>query len=139
MNEKTFEKLVIDSFRYDRNIRLWKQNVAAMKVEDRFIRCGVPGQCDLIGLIKTFFCPVCNRKQHGVFLGIELKVGKRKPTDKQNEYMEAVRDFNGIAFVLTPEPGDEQPDDRLRMRVIKKIEQFMCPDCADRTWDGKGK
>lgn len=34
-------------------IKLWRRNVAAFEIENRFIRCGSPGQADLWGIDRT--------------------------------------------------------------------------------------
>lgn len=81
-----------------RGIPSWRNNTGAANYVDRHgkkrhVKYGVPGASDILGLIPPT----------GRFLAIECKVGKNKPTDKQIEFLAAVREAGGldvVAYVL---------------------------------------
>lgn len=69
--------------------RAYRINTGAFQNEykgkKRFIRFGVPGMSDIIGIYK------------GRFLAIEVKRPGNKPTDIQNSFLEDVLRLGGIA------------------------------------------
>lgn len=69
----------------------WRQNSAAFKVEERFIRAGFPGISDIIGI----------HKDTGQLIALEVKQPGKKPTKKQEEFLKNVKDRGGIAAVVT--------------------------------------
>lgn len=71
-----------------RGIYAWRNNSGAVKTDNRFIRYGKVGSCDILGILDD-----------GRFLGIECKVGKRKTTMPQEEFMYAICSRGGVAFV----------------------------------------
>lgn len=77
-----------------RGIPSWRNNTGAATYIDRygkkrFVRYGIPGGFDILGLIPPT----------GRFLAIECKVGKNKPTAKQIEFWDTVLDAGGLAVV----------------------------------------
>ena len=122
-------------------IRLYRQNVAAFNVhttgyKSRFVQCGEVGQSDINGIVKTVVCPCCNKAYRtGVRLEIECKTRKGKLTDHQEHWIAAMHDANAIAFVVRPEPCDEDPTGlnhkRLRRRILQQI-HTLCRECRQK-------
>lgn len=130
IKEVEFQRMVLDAFEYDPDIWLWRSNVGAVKIDDkRFVRFGEKGAADIIGL-ATFRCPKCNVLQAGVFIAIELKVGKNKVSNAQLEWLNRIGKYNGIAMVLYPEDNDPIG---LHDRITKIIRSQLCPRCLEQT------
>jgi hypothetical protein len=70
-------------------LRLWRQNTGAVKVEDRFIRFGVKGCADILGLIAPT----------GRLLAIEVKGPHGKLSPAQEAFGVMVRRFGGLYVV----------------------------------------
>ena len=75
----------------------WRNNTGAVKVDKRFIRYGVKGSSDIVGVIKG----------SGRFLAVEAKrpyikgvQAAGKLSDDQKAFLKAVRDANGVAVVI---------------------------------------
>lgn len=70
----------------------WRNNTGALsavyKGKPRFIRYGLPGSADILGVAPN-----------GKMLTVECKVGKNKPTALQAEFLAEVRRRGGIAIV----------------------------------------
>ena len=131
MLESEFQKLVLQAFKNDPEILLWRRNVGAHKTDDgRFLKFGQKGQSDLEGIVKQYRCRTCNGLQSGVHMEIELKTGKNKPTEAQIEWLNTVADYNAIAMVLYPEETDPIG---LRDRIINTIYRIQCPVCYRKT------
>jgi len=73
----------------ERGIFCWRQNTGAFKVENRFFRSSRAGVSDILGVMPN-----------GRFIAVECKreIGGRV-SDKQWEFLEAVENNNGIAFI----------------------------------------
>lgn len=120
-------------------ILLWRHNVAAFNVrtkgyKDRFVQCGQPGQSDINGIVRHVICPVCKRAYRaGVRIEIECKATKGTLSDHQKRWIGSIREANGIAFVVRPEPSDEDPTGLnhrlLRRRMFTEIHK-TCPECV---------
>ena len=131
MLESEFQKYILEAFKYDRNIYMWRNNTGATKIDDkRFIRFGVPGAADIIGIVKHFRCKFCNASQDGIFLAIEVKGTNGKLTDKQTEWLNEVGNYNGISLVLTPVENDPIG---LRERIEQRIYSMKCPQCVSKS------
>lgn len=77
-----------------RGIPSWRNNTGAATYVDKYgrkrhVKYGVPGASDILGLIPPT----------GRLLAIECKAGKIKPTDKQIEFLDMVREAGGLAVV----------------------------------------
>ena len=66
----------------------FRHNVGAFKLKGRYVRFGVPGQSDILGILKG-----------GRFLAIEVKRPKKNRTPAQVEFQETVNNAGGLAFV----------------------------------------
>lgn len=78
-----------------RGILAWRQNTGAVSFQDRgrsrFVRFGLPGISDIIGVLPD-----------GRFLAIEVKLlANKKPTHKQQDFIDSINGSNGVAFVAT--------------------------------------
>lgn len=62
----------------------WRNNTGAVKVEGRFVRFGDPGSPDILGILTG-----------GLFIGLEVKMPGRKPTDLQKEWARSARKVGG--------------------------------------------
>jgi len=65
--------------------RAWLNNTGTLKSGDRFIRFGLVGSADILGLLHN-----------GIFLAIEVKVGRDKQSEAQRNFEAMVRRFNGV-------------------------------------------
>ena len=102
-NEKKVMDVVRDAVRYDNNIILYRVNVGARKIGNRFIRFGEPGMSDFTGIVREVRCPICrDLTRTGVRLEIECKAPDGQLTDKQKEWIDTINAMNGIAIVFKP-------------------------------------
>jgi len=68
---------------------VWRNNTGAYKDKNRFIRYGLcEGSSDIIGIYK------------GKFLAMEVKSALGQPTQKQLNFIKAVKSAGGIAGVV---------------------------------------
>jgi hypothetical protein len=135
MKESEFQKWILDAFDGDRNVKMFRRNVGAIRPERRdgkkgFIRFAEAGQSDLYGWIIEHHCPFCNRVQHGTHFEIEVKSEKGKLTEAQEKWIDFVLETNGIAFVIYPEKNDPIG---LRDRILKKMFEMKCPQCVSKS------
>ena len=111
-------EVVRDAVRYDNNIILYRVNVGARKIGNRFIRFGEPGMSDFTGIIRELRCPICRGLTGaGVRLEIECKAPDGQLTDKQKEWIETIKRMNGIAVVFQPKEITEL--------FAKNVEAFL--------------
>jgi hypothetical protein len=75
---------------------IWRQNTGAFKVNDRFIRYGVPGCADIIGLTQS-----------GRFVAVECKSPEGRLTEQQAAFRDLVVAKNGI-YILARSLSDLQ-------------------------------
>lgn len=69
-------------------------------IEPRFITFGLcVGSSDLIGWTEVEITPDMVGKKVAVFTAVEVKIGKRKTTDLQNNFINTVLFAGGIAKV----------------------------------------
>jgi len=72
-----------------RHITAWRINTGAAQTESgRFIRFGVPGMSDIIGILPG-----------GRFLAIEVKSAKGAATEAQLIFLAEIAKAGGLAFV----------------------------------------
>lgn len=67
---------------------VWRQNVGAFKINERFVRYGVAGCADIIGITK-----------HGRMICVECKSSKGKLTPHQERFRDYILDQRGIYIV----------------------------------------
>lgn len=68
----------------------WRQNTGSFKVNDRYIRSGMKGISDILGILPD-----------GRFLAIEVKRSKGgRVSPEQQAFLQAIKDNNGIALVI---------------------------------------
>lgn len=80
---------------------IFRNNVGAYKIEDRFIKYGVGGEgaSDLIGSTPVIITQEMVGKKIGVFTAIETKNATRKPTEKQLNFINVIIEQGGIAGI----------------------------------------
>ena len=86
-SEKDLQKEIL-SYLCSSGIFAWRQNTGAVLYKKRFVRFGLPGISDIIGIMPD-----------GRFLAIEVKSEKGKLTVYQEGFLEAVRKNGGIAII----------------------------------------
>lgn len=77
---------------YER-VRLFRRNVAGVKVGDRFVRFGIKGMSDIFGVI--------NIGGRGVALEIEGKVPPDRPSKEQLSWGNMIAGLGGIFIIAT--------------------------------------
>jgi len=92
--ESAIQAAILEAFRRKTNYLVWRQNTGAVRVrgtttaKGRFIRFGVPGQSDLLGIGPG-----------GRFLAIEVKRPGEKLNPNQESYRDMVRSRGGVYIV----------------------------------------
>jgi len=135
MSESDFQKAILNAFKDDDNIKMFRRNVGAARTvqsngKKGFIRFAEAGQSDLWGWIVQYMCPFCNRKCEGTHFEIELKSADGKLTPAQEDWLVMVAESNGIALVLRPIESDPVG---LRQRVCTLLERRLCPKCYEQS------
>lgn len=74
-------------------ITLWRRNVGAFHVEDRYIRCAEPGQSDLWGTDDRLIGGIWARHWE-----IETKRPGKRPTPEQRDWLKASTARGWVAF-----------------------------------------
>ncbi len=72
-----------------RGIFAWRNNSGGAKIGGSFVRFGTPGASDLIGCLPG-----------GQFIGVEVKIGRNRPTASQEAFAAAVRERGGLAITV---------------------------------------
>lgn len=80
--------------------RVFRNNVGVAYFPDgSVVRYGLcPGSADLIGWVPVTVTPGMVGTTIARFLAIECKTKKKKPTDKQRHFLDAVNAAGGVAF-----------------------------------------
>lgn len=84
--ESTIQKEILLEFGARQDMRIWRQNTGALKIDDRFIRFGVPGQADITGLLIP----------SGRRLEIEVKKLKGAQRESQKNFEKMIIKSGGI-------------------------------------------
>lgn len=69
----------------DPRCRVWRQNTGALRVGNRLIRFGVPGQADITGILRD-----------GRRLEIECKAAHGRQSEAQRNYQRMIEFFGGV-------------------------------------------
>lgn len=69
--------------------RVWRRNVIAAKIGDRFIRSGLPGEADIDGILGPY----------GIWLSIEVKAGKDRQSEAQRTFQRMIEAHGGIYLI----------------------------------------
>jgi len=77
-------------------IRIWKNTTGSAQINGRYIKFGLIGSSDLIGLSNK-----------GQFIAIECKTGNAKQSPQQILFQKMIEKFNGI-YVLARKVEDVQ-------------------------------
>lgn len=70
------------------DLRIWPNNTGALQVGERFVRFGLKGSADILGIARG-----------GIMLAIEVKTGSGKQTTQQLAFQRMVEHYGGI-YVL---------------------------------------
>ena len=92
---------------YPDKVYVWSNNTIATSVGKRFVRAGLKGSADIIGLGKgSVWLPGHPRWYRDIgFIAIECKCGKDKQSDEQIEFQKRVESLGGI-YVLARSTDD---------------------------------
>ena len=85
MTEKEIQNAILTKFATRTDMRLWRMNTGAIKVNDRFVKFGIKGQADLSGILPD-----------GVRLEIEVKAEGKKQSKEQKIYQRVIERFGGV-------------------------------------------
>ena len=88
MRERAIQNDILRAFGSKRWMRLWRANVLAARMGDRFVRAGVAGQADLTGILPD-----------GRRLEIEVKSDRGRQTEDQRNFQRMIERFGGV-YVL---------------------------------------
>lgn len=91
MNETELVKACLDIL-HELGILAWRQNTGAVAAEHkgrrRYVRFGVPGISDILGVMPG-----------GRFLAVECKVARNPLTPKQREFLDEINRIGGLGIV----------------------------------------
>lgn len=81
--------------------RAWRNNIAKLKVRGQWVNFGLPGSggSDLIGFHTVTITPEHIGQKLAVFLAIECKSATGKPSPKQTNFIDFVKNSGGIAGI----------------------------------------
>ncbi len=101
MNEKNKNAIML-KLNKKRGVRIFRNNVGvAIYSDGRRVRYGLcPGSSDLIGWKSVDVTPDMIGKKVAVFLAVEIKAGKTTVKEHQDNFIDVVREFGGIAGVV---------------------------------------
>jgi Holliday junction resolvase len=85
--EHNIQSQVIEYLAYN-GFKVWRNNVGAIRHDDRIIRCGKVGSSDVFAV------------KNGKFYSIEIKKPKGKVTEAQKQWLEDVALHGGVALVV---------------------------------------
>jgi len=74
-----------------RHIFAWRQNSGAAKFDNHFVRFGIPGISDILGIIPG--------DGNGKFLAIEVKSPLGKLTPYQKDFLDRIKASGGCAII----------------------------------------
>jgi len=88
VKEKRIQNDILRAFGTRRWMRLWRANVLAARMGNRFVRAGVRGQADLTGILPD-----------GRRVEIEVKSSTGRQTKEQRNFQRMIERFGGV-YVL---------------------------------------
>lgn len=68
------------------NLRIWRNNTGALATADRFVRFGLEGSADFLGILGP----------RGLFFAIECKSSSGRQTEQQKAFQAMVERFGGL-------------------------------------------
>jgi hypothetical protein len=97
--EAEIQKSILAVLRFH-GVHAWRQNTGAFageyKGRSRFIRFGVKGQADIVGLLGPTF-----GRDAGRMIAVEVKRPGNRPTPEQVRWLIEINDAGGFAFWAT--------------------------------------
>lgn len=85
---------ILKTISQSEDCRAWINNTGAYKSGQRLIRFGLVGSSDIIGILRN-----------GIFLAIEVKVGRDSQSDQQKNFEAMICRFGGV-YILARNVGD---------------------------------
>ena len=131
LSEKEVMKAVQNHFYADLNVKVWRRNVGAVVLDDRFVKFGQAGQADFWGIIRELRCPHCGDVlATGVHLEIECKSAQGQLTPAQRDFLKFVRESDGVAVVAKPDPAPDDPTGLRGLKVLLAgLDKEVCASC----------
>ncbi|MGI5831401.1 MAG: hypothetical protein ACOX6D_02550 [Thermoguttaceae bacterium] len=138
--EKEVVNAVQNHFDAEPNVKVFRRNVGAVTLDDRFVKFAQAGQADLWGIIKELRCPHCGDVlATGVHLEIECKSATGRLTPAQNEFLKFIRNSGGVAVIAQPVPTADDPTGfRTLKTTLASVDKEVCQSCS-RLFAKKGK
>ena len=129
--EKEVVKAVQNHFFADPNVKVWRRNVGAVTLDDRFIKFAEAGQADFWGIIGELRCPHCGDVlATGVHLEIECKSATGRLSRSQSDFLDFIRRRGGVAIVARPVPGKDDPTGLRALKVaLAAVDKELCASC----------
>lgn len=85
--ESEIQETILNWLEYQKG-KFWRNNTGALNIEKRFIRFGLKGSSDIIGILPD-----------GRFFACEVKRPGKKPTPDQKTFLETIAYWGGVACV----------------------------------------
>jgi len=98
---------------FPKDVRAWRNNSGAIKVDDRFICFGLKGQADISGLLIT-----------GRRLEIEVKSAKGRQSKDQKNFEQMITDFQGI-YILAKDYYFVKKSIEVALRMGAPVQQKL--------------
>lgn len=89
MTEAELQSRILLALGQRPDVRIWRNNVGAAQVDGRFMRFGLPGSADLIGIVRP----------SGRLLAVEVKSRTGRLTQAQKTFGRVIEAFGGIYVV----------------------------------------
>jgi len=93
-NHTKLVKDILKEFGSTSIMRIWSNNTGAIKTEERFIKFGLKGSADILGILFD-----------GKFIAIEIKVGRDRQSKDQIKFENMIIRFGGI-YILARSISD---------------------------------
>jgi len=101
MTERQIQAEILSALGKRPDVRLFRNSVGHVEIDGRHITYGLcTGSSDLIGLKKLTITPDMVGKTVGVFVALEVKNERGRPTKEQAAFVRMVKDFGGLAGVV---------------------------------------
>ncbi len=116
MSESVLQaKLLLEAPKRIPHLRLFRRNVVVARMENRTVRAGIKGQCDLYGYFRG-----------SIAVEVELKAAGKSSSPEQRAWAEWCKEWRVIHAVLRAQKGesDEQTIDRWCAELAELYERY---------------
>ena len=93
-NHTKLVKDILKEFGSTNIMRIWSNNTGAIQTDDRFIKFGLVGSADIMGLLYD-----------GKMICVEVKTGSGRQSKDQIKFQKMIEKFNGI-YILARSVSD---------------------------------